>query len=66
MAPPPAMTAAQISQMNMADAQAAFRAVGRARANRNLDEETRQRLNQEFENLSNRIKELGKGQSTPS
>jgi hypothetical protein len=65
MAPPPPLTAQQISDMSMADAQAAFRAIGRAKANRNLDEETRQRLNQEFENLSNRIKELGKGQSTP-
>jgi hypothetical protein len=51
--------------MNATDAEAAYRAVGRAKANRNLDDPTRQRLNQEFEQLSNRIKELGKGQSPP-
>jgi hypothetical protein len=65
MAPPPALTQEQIAGMNATDAEAAYRAVGRAKANRNLDDPTRQRLNQEFEQLSNRIKELGKGQSPP-
>jgi hypothetical protein len=65
MAPPPALTSQQVSGMSMSDAEAAYRAVGRAKANRNLDDPTRQRLNQEFEQLSNRIKELGKGQSPP-
>lgn len=65
MAPPPALTSEQIAGMNMNDAEAAYRVVGRAKANRNLDDPTRQRLNQEFEQLSNRIKELGKGQSPP-
>lgn len=63
MAPPPPLSAGQISSMSMSDAQAAFKAISRAKANRNLDDPTRQRLNQEFEQLSNRIKELGKGQS---
>ena len=65
MAPPPAMSAEQIAGMNLTDAEAAYRTIGRAKANRNLDDPTRQRLNQEFEQLSNRIKELGKGQSPP-
>jgi hypothetical protein len=65
MAPPPALTQEQIAGMNATDAEAAYRAIGRAKANRNLDDPTRQRLNQEFEQLSNRIKELGKGQSPP-
>ncbi|MFZ4723065.1 MAG: hypothetical protein ACOYMI_07935 [Phycisphaerales bacterium] len=65
MAPPPPLTREQIAGMNATDAEAAYRAVGRAKANRNLDDPTRQRLNQEFEQLSNRIKELGKGQSPP-
>jgi hypothetical protein len=65
MAPPPALSSDQIAGMNMTDAEAAYRVVGRAKANRNLDDPTRQRLNQEFEQLSNRIKELGKGQLPP-
>ena len=65
MAPPPALTAEQIAGMGPADLQEALRAVTRARNNRNIDEPTRQRLNQESEQLSNRIKELGKGQSPP-
>ena len=65
MAPPPALTSDQIAGMSIEDAEAAYRTVGRAKANRNLDDPTRQRLNQEFEQLSNRIKELGKGQSPP-
>jgi hypothetical protein len=65
MAPPPSLSADQIASMPIAEAQASFQAISRARTNRNLDEATRQRLNQESEQLSNRIKELGKGQSTP-
>ena len=65
MAPPASMTSEQIAGMSRADAQSALQSVSRARQNRNLDEPTRERLNQEFQQLSNRMNELAKGQSGP-
>lgn len=65
MAPPAALTSEQISGMSKADAQSSLQAVSRARQNRNLDAATRERLNQEFQQLSNRMNELAKGQSGP-
>ena len=65
MAPPPAIEAGRIASMSQAEAQAALQAVARARMNRNLDQPTRDRLNQEFQQLSDRMKGLAKGQSPP-
>lgn len=65
MAPPPALDASRIAGMDQAEAQAALQAVARARMNRNLDQPTRDRLNQEFQQLSDRMKALAKGQSGP-
>ena len=65
MAPPPPIEAATIQSMSQADAQAALQAVARARMNRSLDQPTRDRLNQEFQQLSDRMKALAKGQSGP-
>ena len=64
-AAPPALGSEQIHAMSMTETQAALQTVARARLNRNLDDPTRDRLNQEFEDLSNRMKELSKGQSGP-
>ena len=65
MAPPPPVSPETIAGMSRADVQAAMQAVSRARMNRNLDDPTRERLNQEFQQLSNRMNELTKGQSGP-
>lgn len=65
MAPPPPLDAGRIEGMSQADAQSALQAVARARMNRNLDQPTRDRLNQEFQQLSDRMKALAKGQSGP-
>lgn len=65
MAPPPPLEASRIAGMSQAEAQSALQAVARARMNRNLDQPTRDRLNQEFQQLSDRMKALTKGQSGP-
>lgn len=65
MAPPPAIEPSRIAAMDQPEAQAALQAVARARMNRNLDQPTRDRLNQEFQQLSDRMKALAKGQSGP-
>lgn len=65
MAPPPPIEAGRIANMSQADAQSALQAVARARMNRSLDQPTRDRLNQEFQQLSDRMKALAKGQSGP-
>lgn len=65
MAPPVPLTPEQIAGMSRADVQSSLQTVSRARQNRNIDAATRERLNQEFQQLSNRMNELAKGQSGP-
>jgi len=57
---PRPLTKEQIDQMNREAASTALQAVSRARLNRNLDEETRKRLNQEYAWLRARVTNAGR------
>jgi len=65
MSAPPPLGPEQVSTMTAAEAQASLTAIARARMNRSIDDATKDRLNQEFRTLSDRIKELKSKQSNP-
>ncbi len=65
-APVPAPLAPdRIASMTRGELQAAYRAVMAAKGSRIIDDATRERLNQESQQLADRLKDVSKGQSGP-
>lgn len=62
---PPALTTEQMDGMTRAQLQSAMQGVARARQSRTIDEPTRERLNQEYKQLMDRMNGKAKGQSGP-
>ena len=62
---PASLTVEQMDGMSRSQIQAALQGVARARQSRTIDEPTRERLNQEYKQLMDRMNGKAKGQSGP-